>query len=364
MTYIPIYVVAIAKNESKHVDRWYKSAMGADGLFILDTGSADNTVERCEQLGITVFEKTFTPWRFDHARNHLLSLLPDDDAWLINLDLDEVLVGDWVNVLRSVPVEFNRVRYNYIWNWNEDGSPGKSYWGDKIVRRHTHRWKHPVHEVNVPVDGYWENQFYAQGFEIHHHADDTKSRGQYLNLLLLSVDEDPEDDRNTYYCARELFFNGMTEPAIELFKRHLTMERSTWAPERAFSMRYLAKLIPDERESWLMRAVAEYDARETWLDLATHYYDKQTWNGCRWAALRCLRHEEKPALYLNEPEAWGSRPADLAAISSYYLGLYDDALKYGQMALDLSPDDQRLQSNMFFYENKSTFNLHGKAVIN
>lgn len=363
MTYLPIYVVSIGLNEEKFVRRWAESARGADGIFLLDTGSTDNTKAVAEECGVMVFEKVFTPWRFDHARNHLLSLLPDDDAWLINLDLDEILVGDWLDTIRSVPVEFNRIRYNYIWNWNEDGTPGKSYHGDKIVRRHTHRWKHPVHEVNVTVDGYWENQFFAKGFEIHHHADNNKSRGQYLNLLLLSVDEDPEDDRNTYYCARELYFNGMNEQAVALFRRHLTMERSKWAPERAYSMRYLAKMLPDEREAWLLRAVAEYDAREPWLDLASHYYDNKDWLACRWAALRCLRHEERPSLYLNEPEAWGERPYDLLAIASYYLEMYDDAAKYGQIACDMAPNDKRLEGNLFFYKYEGPFPVKNRTVV-
>ena len=38
----------------------------------------------------------------------------------------------------------------------------------------------------------------AEGVQLDHHPDPEKSRGQYLNLLELSVEEDPDDDRNMH----------------------------------------------------------------------------------------------------------------------------------------------------------------------
>ena len=34
-----IYIYTISKNESQHVDRFMASCAGADGVYILDTGS-------------------------------------------------------------------------------------------------------------------------------------------------------------------------------------------------------------------------------------------------------------------------------------------------------------------------------------
>ena len=82
---LPVYVVSIAKNEEKFVRTWAESAKGADGIFLLDTGSTDNTVAIAKECGVTVFEQVFSPWRFDTARNYLLDSLPPDDAWVINL---------------------------------------------------------------------------------------------------------------------------------------------------------------------------------------------------------------------------------------------------------------------------------------
>ena len=71
-----ICVYAISKNEEKFVNRWYESMKEADEVYVLDTGSTDNTVEKLKQLGAKVTVKEIKPWRFDVARNESLKLVP------------------------------------------------------------------------------------------------------------------------------------------------------------------------------------------------------------------------------------------------------------------------------------------------
>ena len=210
-----------------------------------------------------------------------------------------------------------------------------------------------------PVD-IEEHQCFVNGIEIHHHPDSTKSRSQYLPLLIQAVAEDPDDDRNTYYCARELFFNGQVEASVNMFKVHLSLERATWAPERAWSMRYLAKMLPEEREAWLLRACAEYPSgREPWVDLAKHYHQKEWWTSCHYAAMRALEIKEKPLLYLNEEESWGSLPWDLGALSAYHIGLYAKAVELNKHALYIDNNNLRLITNHQFYLKKYHPDLQG-----
>ena len=44
MKKLKICVYAICKNEEKFVDRWAESMKEADSIYVLDTGSNDNTV--------------------------------------------------------------------------------------------------------------------------------------------------------------------------------------------------------------------------------------------------------------------------------------------------------------------------------
>lgn len=347
-----IAVYTIALNEEQFVQRWYDSAKEADVLFILDTGSTDNTVKLAESLGIKVSVVKFKQWRFDHARNMALEALPKDVDICIALDMDEVLQPGWRQHLEQIAKNTTRPRYSYTWSWNEDGTPGLVYGGDKIHSRIGYRWKHPVHEVLV-CQGREIQEWIP--LEIHHHPDHSKSRGQYLPLLKLAVDEDPSDDRNAFYYARELYFNGTHDAALIEFKRHLSLPTATWEPERAASMRYLAKIDKAHRETWLLRSCAESaDRREPWVELAQHAYEVGNWTQCYDAATRALSIKDKPLEYLCEAFAWGPQPHDLAALAAWNLGLGYVAFLHGTDALELAPDDKRLARNLSFYSNTLT----------
>jgi glycosyltransferase involved in cell wall biosynthesis len=362
-----IAVYTIAKNESQFVERWFESAKEADYLLIADTGSTDGTVELANKLGINTISITINPWRFDDARNASLAALPADIDMCVALDMDEVFLPGWRTQLEST--EATRVRYKYTWSWNEDGTPGLQYGGDKIHARKGYRWKHPVHEVLVS-DRIPETQEWCD-LEIHHYPDNSKSRGQYLPLLAQSVVEDPNDDRNAFYYARELYFYGKAEEAKAEFLRHLSLPGALWKPERAASMRYIAKLSEgEERHEWLRKAYDEApDRREALVELAGYYYETGWSTACYQVAEMALKITEKPLEYLCEEFAWGSLPHDYAAISHFNLyksvetreekaDHLEKAIKYGSEALQLSPNDQRLKSNLAFYLGEK----HGNSL--
>lgn len=345
-TSMKVAVYAIAKNEQQFVARWCDSASEADGIYLLDTGSSDATVSLAQSMGVHVRVQEFHPWRFDVARNASLEMIPEDFDWCIALDLDEVLVPGWREELERLGPEITRPRYTYTWSWSRPGVPGLQYGGDKIHRRHGYSWKHPVHEVVHPTSG---NEVHAWcGLQIQHFPDDTKSRGQYFPLLELAVQEDPDDDRNAHYLAREYFFLGLFDKSEQEFRRHLSLPSATWGPERAQSCRYLFKITKDP--AWLEQAIREAPGRrEPWVDLAQYHYENGDWQGCLSTATSALQIKERPMEYLSEDFAWGALPHDLAAISAYNLKYFHQAKYHGLEALKASPYDQRLSQNMDFY---------------
>ena len=341
-----IAVYTIAKNEQQFVERWQQSACDADSLHILDTGSNDGTVTAARDLGIDVQVHKIDPWRFDKARNLSLAMMPENIDRCIALDMDEVLVEGWRDKLESVSLDITRPRYEYTWSWESEGVPGIQYGADKIHSRHGYRWKHPVHEVLVREDGE-ETQAWCD-VKIHHHPDDTKSRSQYLPLLELAVKEDPDDDRNAHYLAREYYFNSKFKKAEKEFHRHLSLPRAKWKAERAQSYRYLYKITKDP-VMLAMAAMEDPTRREPHVDLAFHHYELRNWDQSFVAAETALKVKERPLEYLVEPYAWGPLPYDLAAIAAHNLGIKDKAVLYGEEAVKLSPDDDRLVDNLMFY---------------
>jgi glycosyltransferase involved in cell wall biosynthesis len=348
---VAIYTIAL--NEEQFVERWYESAKEADYLLIADTGSTDSTVAKAEALGINVIKISINPWRFDDARNASLSVIPSDIDYCIALDMDEVILPGWRKELeKALKDKVNRPRYKYTWSWNSDGTPGLQYGGDKIHARKGYRWKHPVHEV-MSADRIQEKQAWYD-IEIHHYPDSTKSRGQYLPLLKLSTVEDPSDDRNAYYYARELYFNREFENATKEFLRHLSLPTARWAPERAASYRYLAKCNPSETKEYLLKAIEEDpNRREPKVELANHAYLIKDWELCYAQSTDALKIKEKPLDYLCEDFAWKDLPHDLASISAWNLGRVDEAIEQVILAINHNPTDDRLKKNLEFYNKDS-----------
>lgn len=352
-----IALYTISKNELKFCERFYESAKEADYVIVADTGSTDGTVEKLRDLGATVYSITVDPWRFDDARNASLNFVPADTDVCISIDLDEVLTPGWRAELEQAwTAQTTRMRYPYWWSVNSDGTPGVSFWYDKIHSRNGYRWVHPVHEILQPAIP--EVQTYCDKFTLKHFPDSTKSRGSYLGLLELSVKEDPQNDRNSHYLGREYMFYGKHDQAIEELTRHLSLKTATWAAERAASMRfigrcYAAKGQPEQAITWSLKACAEAPGdREPWVELAKNYYSQHNWAGVFYAANQALSITERPASYICEPFAWNHEPWDLKALAAYYMGMYEIALSCGEKALELSPIDERLKNNVQFYCDK------------
>ena len=187
-----IIIYAICKNEARFAERFMASCAGADGVYVLDTGSTDGTPERLRELGAVVKEQVIDPWRFDAARNASLEMLPEDADTCICLDLDEVLCPGWREALEAAWAPgTTRARYTYVWSHTPDGGDGVVFFADKIHARHGYRWKHPVHEVLTPDRA--ESCITVPALRVEHWPDSSKSRGQYLPLLELSAAEDPDD---------------------------------------------------------------------------------------------------------------------------------------------------------------------------
>lgn len=347
---LKIAVYTITKNEEQFIERWAKSAKDADLLLIADTGSTDRTIEVAKENGIQVHEICVTPWRFDHARNASLALIPRDMDICICLDADEVMEPGWREEIERVWVPgTTHLRYKFDW------SLGIVFYSEKIHARHGYYWHHPCHEhirADLRIQEVWAHTDFLL---ITHHPDPTKSRGHYMETLELSVKEDPHCPRNAFYYARELYFHNRYEEAIEALGRYLKMPEATWVNDRCYAMRvtgqcYAALGDQAVAESWYHKAAAEAPhTREPWVALAKLYYEQHKWAESYGAAMRALSIKNKELVYTTEQASWGPLPHDYAAIAAYRLGMKEAAIEQGRLACELDPEDKRLQENLLWY---------------
>ena len=354
-----VAVYAICKNEEKFVKRWYESVKEADGIFVLDTGSTDNTAEELKKLGANVTIKKIEPWRFDVARNESLNLVPEDYDICVCIDIDEVISKGWRQKLENIWKNgVNHVRYNYNWSHDENGNPVVNFYIEKIHARHGFRWVHPVHEV-LEFTGDKEVWATTDEVTVDHWPDDNKSRSSYLPLLELSVKESPEDDRNMHYLGREYMFYGKYNEAIDTLIKHLNLKSATWKDERCASMRFIARCYKylkryDEARMWLDKAINEAPyLRDPYMERAMLEYELNNWEGVKkycQEALKITKHEKS---YINEPFSWNYTVYDLLSIAHFNLGEYKEALKYSSKAVDMEPNDERLLNNYKIIKEKN-----------
>lgn len=350
-----ICVYAISKNEEQFVERFCRSAKDADLIVIADTGSSDNTVEEAKKHGAQVFNICITPWRFDHARNAALSLVPRDVDICVSLDLDEVLEDGWREEIERVWKD-DTTRLKYMFDWG----CGIKFQYEKIHARHGYHWHHPCHEYPRSDGRINEVYAYTEELLVTHLPDVKKSRGQYLDLLELSIKEDPHCPRNAFYYARELSFYSKWDDAIRECLRYLGLPGASWQNERCYAMRILGKCYQEKgdwrlAEHWLIRAAAEAPlTREPWVALANIYYLSHRWQECFGAAMRALSIKNKELVYTADPAVWGSQPHDLAAIAAWNLGMKDVAAEHGAKASELDPNDKRLQENLLWFRGEKT----------
>jgi tetratricopeptide (TPR) repeat protein len=321
-----IAVYTICKNESMFIDRWLDSAKDADLLLVTDTGSTDDSIDRLEYYkvhkhaikpNLIINTVNINPWRFDDARNFSLMSLPKDIDICIALDMDEVLVEGWREKVEKAYKETNldRLRYNFIWSWNDDGTPGLTYYADKIHKRHGYRWINPVHEVLIKDSRLGkEIQVFIDDTLIEHHPDNTKSRSDYLPLLYLATQENPYNDRNSHYYARELLFNKKYEEAIIEFQRHLNLPTSLWNSERAASYRYIGDCywsLGDYNkaiDSFIKASLEAPAEREAYVSLAQAYRFLGQWQLVIENCEKALAITKKPNTYICQPHCWSDWP--------------------------------------------------------
>ena len=352
-------VYTIAKNEAHNAKAWAKSMSEADGVYVLDTGSTDDTADILRKHGTHVVRKTIAPWRFDTARNRSLALVPEDADICVCTDLDERFVTGWRAALETA-VQSNpdavQFTYEYHWRLHADGSPDVTYRAEKAHRRRGFSWIYPVHEVLYYDSAEHGNAFNRTAFVpdmvLKHFPDNEKPRSGYLPLLELAYTERPNDPRCAFYLGREYFFAADHARAVPLLSSYIAMPHAVFAEERATALSclarcYLAKSNEKDAEACYLRALLEAPAvREPYGEFAIYCYQKERY---ALAALLCRRALALPANgngYLSEGFCKDSTLPDICAVSLSRCGDREGALYYARLALSLDPDNERLIENV------------------
>lgn len=340
-----IAAYAVALNEEKHAAQWAEQTKGADFRLVCDTGSTDNTVQILRDCGVTVYEISVKPWRFDVARNTAQALLPSDIDVCHVIDLDETVDADF----------YDKVRQNWQEGANKgwhDFDTGHVWTGARLHARHGMYWRWPIHEAFVPSLN-TPLRSVVIPTTMYHKPDSTKSRAHYLEMLINASKEFTKDHRTWVYLCREYTFNRMWDKVIEAAEV-VTKYSDDWYVERAAVCRWASEatrnlnLSIEKAHEWADKAIEIDPCAENYFEKVRCYYAESDWGGM-WETCKKVAACEPSKHYLTSKALWDWQLDDMRALSAHYLGDKRKAIKYGQRSLEGNPNDQRLKNNLEWY---------------
>ena len=249
---LKVYVYAIAKNESKFVNKWVDSMNEADGIYVLvDGNSTDNTAELLETRKVHIEKKIISPWRFDVARNASLDLVPKDADVCVCTDLDEIFSPGWRDVIEQKWIKgvTNQASYKFWHNAGTKDAVPSIFDYSKIHDRNSFRWKWAVHEYIIQKDPkQFINWVVLDGVMLYHYPDLTKPRS-YKKLLEEALKTEPDDIRYQQLLAEEYINANQLADAEKILKN--LIEKPTSIHPYDISIAYkLACLVAEKRKDF------------------------------------------------------------------------------------------------------------------
>lgn len=315
-------IYTIAKNEAHNVAGFMAAAEGA-AVYVLDTGSEDETVNLLKQHGAFVVQQKIIPWRFDHARRAALDLVPNnEDILCLSLDMDERLESGWQEKI-SVEwlAECNFGNYRYIGEWQDAGCtvPATESARTRIHARRGFHWTRAVHEVLEPDQGVRVKP--CNTSILVRHYSDGKQR-DYSPLLTSILEANPADADARLQRGGEFVQKTEWENALVDYQAWLRLSHQDDRPitryRRASAFIAMAAcyhhLGQNERclRALFEAVAAEPLCREAWVHLG---HAHKTIGDCAMAlacAQKALRIKNAPYFAAIDHFCWSDYPDELA----------------------------------------------------
>lgn len=360
-----ISVCMITWNEEKLLPIAVESTKGlADEIVVADTGSADNTVQVARDLGCIVIEGED---RYHKAQSRNAAINKASGDWIVILDCDEQI---------QEPVKLRK----FLERCKDDAAYIRLAFksGDKttlefsqmrIWRKGTYLYKYRAHEIPMPqidnpkiiwTDFVWE------------HRPPTE-RGEWkltytLDRLLLDVEENPDSSRSKFYLARQYVYMKRWQESIDAFREYLKQPDHDEGDAYLYMAKSYGELGKEKEQIQALHLACALKPtrRDWWGLLAEIYYNRKQFEIATAYLMAALEMPIPKTDYLAD-KWYGSHIYDLLARSLYYSGYPERGREYAVKALSLSPNDERLQKNLLWFDAKSgnqdaIYQLYGPDV--
>jgi glycosyltransferase involved in cell wall biosynthesis len=182
---LKISLVIITKNEEKYLEGCIRSALFADEIVVVDSGSEDRTCDIAKSLGARVFQE---PWRgFGPQKQRAVELA--SHSWILSLDADErlspALAEEIQRYLKTEPnvdgFEMPRLSF-HMGRWIRHGGwyPDRQL---RVFHRERARWSQARIHERVQAQKTQLLQHPIEHFVFENLADQVHTNNRYSGLM-------------------------------------------------------------------------------------------------------------------------------------------------------------------------------------
>jgi glycosyltransferase involved in cell wall biosynthesis len=244
---VTLSVCLIVKNEEKLLPRCLQSVAAiADEIVVVDTGSADRTVEIAREFGARVFHYE---WQQDFAAAKNYSNQQATGDWILQLDADEEIFIEDQNKVREVIHQGNchgafLAIHNRVSDSFGESIPSVHYLTRLYRNRQDIYYEKPVHE-ELHITG----EILPVDIRILHHGYNLdpdylrEKRQRNGEILYERLQNKPEDLTTLFYLSMMHIGNKENEQAAEFAKRALAVMEGEGPEKEHLKLMLLNNLV-------------------------------------------------------------------------------------------------------------------------
>lgn len=353
---ISISLCMIVKNEEKTLGRCLDSIKDiVDEINIIDTGSTDKTKE----IALSYTDRVYDfKWCDDFAKARNFSFSKATKEYIMWLDADDVILPKDREKLKKLKENLDKtidiVMFKYNLNLDENGVPALSYNRERLLKRDKkYIWKSPIHEA-IELTGKIEYMDIAVTHKKEANNNPKRNLNIFENMLKKGI---KLDARQTFYYARELYYNEEYEKAEKYFLEFMQDEKGFVENKISACLdmyQLYLKLSKEEKAIQSLFKSFLYDTprAEVCCNIAAFLFNKEKYE----AAIYWYNQAGQKTFNVNSAgfyikDCYDYIPYIGLCVCYFKLGDLVNSNKYNELAGKIKPNDTTYINNAKYFKN-------------